>query len=952
MIKIHVKYRWKHLLPILIVSTMSALPVIGQDRVSATVNMQEQLALDPAVTIGKLSNGFSYYIRSNKEPKNKVVMYLVNKVGSILENDNQQGLAHLLEHMSFNGTTNFPGKTMVNFLEKTGVRFGADLNAYTSFDETVYQLPFPIENPQMLEKGLQVMRDWAREATLDPVEIDKERGVVLEEKRLAEGTKKRISDLIFPMMVNGSRYALRNPIGTEQVIKNFPPQAIKDFYRDWYRPNLQALIVVGDVDVKAVQLMVERLFADLKNPVNQRPRPEYAIELKGKNQYIAIADPEIPVASIEVTIKHYRQHLSTTGGYRDLVVRGLFNQMTAARFAAVAEKNTELYLRAGAGIGSFIANMDSFSGSVSVRPGQLEQGFRTFWTEILSIRNLGFTAAELERAKQNYLSGMERALNEKDHKSSAEYVQEYTRHFTIGEASPGIEKEFELTKKFLAEIDLSSVKQLAADFITDVNRDVVVTAPASEQANLPTEQLMNAWFDSLEQAQAVLFKEEDTALLPLMTSVPVPGRVLSEKSIPALGITNLKFSNGVRVILKPTKFKSDEINFTAFSPGGTSLYPFADDQSGAAAAGVVAAGGIGILTPAQLRRTLNGKQLSVSPYIGESLEGVSGGATGKDLETALQLVYLYFTQPRKDTLVFANSMSRAKASLLNRAKSPESEFSDTINAVMNNYHMRRTAPGVDKLDRIDLARAMEIYKDRFMDASDFTFIFTGSFDPVAVRPLLLKYLGGLPATGRKESAKDLGIRMPKGQLSRTVYNGAAEKATVKLVIHGDYQFSERNNLQLEALKSILGFRLTDRLREQEGGVYSPSVGLELTRSPQVHYSFTVNFGCSPQNVDKLIAATWEEIDKLRDQGVLADDLEKFVAEETVAMKAVMESNSFWTNYLSTQYQHNDSPEKVLKYVEQLKRLSVILLQKTAQKYLGKQNYMRFVLLPAEIKLNK
>jgi len=952
MIKIQIKYRWKHLLPVLMVSIIGTLPVMAQEPTPTTANMQEQLALDPAVTIGKLPNGFSYYIRSNKEPKNKVVMYLVNKVGSILENDDQQGLAHFLEHMSFNGTTNFPGKTMVNFLEKTGVRFGADLNAYTSFDETVYQLPFPIENPQMLSHGLQVMRDWAREATLDPVEIDNERGVVLEEKRLAEGTKKRISDLVFPMMVNGSRYAVRNPIGTEQVIKNFPRQAIKDFYKDWYCPNLQALIVVGDVDAKAVQLMVERLFADLKNPVNQRPRPEYTIELKGKNQYIAIADPEIPVATIEVTIKHYRHQLSTVGGYRDLVVRGLFNQMTAARFAALAEKNTDLYLQAGAGIGSFIANLDSFNGSVSVKPGHMEQGFQALWTEILSIRNQGFTAAELERAKQNYLSGMERALSEKDHKSSAEYVQEYTRHFTIGEASPGIEKEFELTKKFLAEIDLSSVKQLAANFITGVNRDVVVTAPESEKASLPSEQLMNSWFERMEQAQAVLFKEEDISSLPLMTSLPEPGRILSEKTIPALEITDLKFSNGVRVILKPTKFKNDEISFIAFSPGGTSLYPFADDQSGAAAAGVVAAGGIGNLTAAQLRRTLNGKQLSVSPFIGESMEGVSGAATGKDLETALQLVYLYFTQPRKDSVIFLNSMSRARASLLNRAKSPESEFSDTINAVMNNYHIRRTAPGPDKLDRINLDKAMEIYKDRFSDASDFTFIFTGSFDPIAVRSLLLKYIGGLPATDRNESAKDLGIRMPKGQLTRTVYSGAPEKATVKLVIHGDYKFSEQNNLQLEGLKNILGFRLIDRLREQEGGVYSPSVRLELTRWPEVHYSFTVNFGCSPQNVEKLIAATWEEIDKLRNQGILADDLEKFVAEESVAMKTAMESNSFWTNYLSTQYQHNDSPEKVLKYPEQLKRLKAGSLQKSAVKYLSKQNYMRFVLLPAQSKLNK
>lgn len=949
---IQIKSRWMQIVPLLLVSLGSCFPSYAQEQVVGAVNMKEILPLDPATKTGKLSNGFTYYIRQNKEPKNKVVMYLVNKVGSVLEEDHQQGLAHFLEHMSFNGTTNFPGKTMVDFLEKAGVRFGADLNAYTSFDETVYQLPISIDNPQMLKQGLQVMRDWAYEATLDPIEINKERGVVLEEKRLAEGTKKRISDLVFPIMVNGSRYASRSPIGTEEVINNFDPQVIKSFYRDWYRPNLQALIVVGDVDVNAVQLMVEKLFSDLKNPVNEKMRVPYAIELKGENQFLAVTDPEIPVTNLGITIKHESQPLSTAGDYREMVIRGLFNQMVTARFASLSEKNASLYLKAGAGIGTFLANLESFSGSVTVRSGHLEKGFKAFWSEILSIRNQGFTSTELKQAKQSYLNAIKYALSEKDHKSSVQYVQEYTRHFTTGEASPGIQKEYELTDKFLAEIDLAAVTRIARKFITNINRDIIITAPENEKAILPGERMMNSWIDAVENAKSNLFHEEDSTILPLMSAIPTPGTIVSQTLVPSVEIVDLKLSNGARIILKPTKFKNDEINFTAFSPGGTSIYADADEQSAVSAAGIVATSGLGNLTAAQLRTTLNGKQLNVSPFIGESMEGISGSSTAKDLESALQLVYLYFTQPRTDSAIFVNNLSRARANLVNQAKSPESEFLDTINAVMNSYHIRRTGPSLAKLDRISLEKAFEIYKDRFADASDFTFIFTGSFDPTQIQTLLLKYLGGLPGIWRREKSKDLGIRMPKGQIDKTVYNGTAEKATVKLVIHGDYKFNEDNNLRLEALKGILGFRLIERLREKEGGVYTPSVGLSLSRFPIGHYSFTINFGCAPKNVDKLIAATWEEINKLKKEGIEKDDIQKYIAEEKVVVNAAVETNSFWTGYLSTQYQSNESPETILSYTNRLEHLSGVSLKKSASKYLSDKSYMRFVLLPNQLKMNK
>ncbi|WP_442591504.1 M16 family metallopeptidase [Pedobacter sp. AW31-3R] len=942
-----IKICWKNVIPVLLVGLGTALSTRAQQPLPQSSAGQENLPLDSAVRTGKLPNGFTYYIRKNQEPKNKVVMYLVNKVGSILENDDQQGLAHFLEHMSFNGTVHYPGKSMVDFLEKTGVRFGADLNAYTSFDETVYQLPFPIENAAMLKDGLQVMRDWAQEASLDPIEIDKERGVVLEEKRLGEGTKKKIMDLVFPVMTNGSRYASRSPIGTEEVIKNFKAHTLEDFYRTWYRPNLQALIVVGDIDVKQVETMVNTMFSDLKNPVNEKERLTYPIELKGKNQFTVFTDKEVPVTSIQVSVKHYRQAFSTFNDYREMVIRALFNQMAGARFASLAEKHTELYLNAGVGIAPLIANLDNFSASVSTRPGQLEKGFKAFWTEVMAIRNAGFSTAELDRAKKNYLSAMERAVSEKDHKSSAEYVQEYTRHFTVGESSPGIAMEYKLTKEFLAQISLATITELAKRTIANINRDVLIIAPENEKANLPGEERFASWFKTIENTQSLTFEDEDQTAPALLADVPKPGTIVSQKKIASLGVTELTLNNGVRVILKPTKFKKDEITFSAFSEGGTSLYANADIPSAASAAGIIAASGIRELSPVQLKNTLNGKQVSVSPFIGEMTEGLSGAANNADFETAMQMVYLYFTHPRADTAIFKNSMSRNRAAFINLVKSPEEEFADTINAVVTNGHSRRTGPSLEKLEQIDLYRALEIYRERFADASDFTFILTGSFEPDQIQPVLLKYIGGLPAIWRKEKSKDLGVGMRKGKLEKTIRSGTAEKATVKLMISGDYVVNDENNLQLHALKAILGFRLIERLREQEGGVYSPSVGLEITRKPIPYYAFTINFGCAPENVDKLITATREEIHKLQKEGVSADDIQKYVAEEKVSMEAALQTNAFWGSYLNAKYQNQEDPESILDYKENLNQLSSRVLQKAAVKYFNQRNFLRFVLLPVQ-----
>ncbi|MGX5688297.1 M16 family metallopeptidase [Arcticibacter tournemirensis] len=904
----------------------------------------EVLPLDTAIKVGKLKNGFTYYIRRNTEPKERVQLYLATKAGSILENEQQLGLAHFMEHMSFNGTKNFPKNELVNYLQKSGVRFGADLNAYTSFDETVYQLPLPTDDPELFKNGMQIMRDWAQDALLDPSEIDKERGVILEEKRLGKGAQERMQNKYLPMLFNNSRYAKRLPIGTEEVLKNFKPEAIRQFYKDWYRPDLQALIVVGDVNVAQVEKMIISLFSDLKNPVKPLPRTKYTIPLLNKNQFIAVTDKEMPYTVAQVMVKHPAADLKTTGDMRNSIVRTLYNLMISARFSELMKQANPPFLQGGSSIGDFMAGLDVASAFVVAKPGELESGFKAVYTEIERARNFGFVATELERAKQSYMTSMEAAYKEKDKTSSENYVQEYLRLFLQEEASPGIDYEYNFAKNTIGGISLEEVNGLTAKYLTDVNRDVIIMAPEKETATLPVEATVNAWIQSVKQSNITAYSDQ-VSDKPLLAVKPTAGKVVSEKKIGAIGVTELTLSNGVKVVLKPTDFKNDEILINAFSPGGTSLYSDADYQSASSASSLVARSGISEFNSIQLPKLLTGKRVSVTPYISERAEGISAFSAPKDLETAFQLVYLYFTQPRKDEEIFKSVIQQQKGALANRENDPNSVFSDTISAVLGNYNIRRTGPTLSKIEQIDLEKAYSIYKDRFADASDFTFTFVGSFKDQEIRPLLEQYLGALPSSKRKEEAKDLGIYPPAGEITKNVYKGQEDKATVRLIFSGDYKYSDENNNRLDALAEVLQIKLIERLREEESGVYSPGAGASYSKNPRNRYSVTVAFGCAPANVDKLVNATLDEINKIKQNGALAGDIEKYVAEERRTTETQLKQNGFWAGYLTSNYQLNEDPLKILTYLDSLKKITPESLKTAANEYLSGSNLIKFVLLP-------
>ena len=905
----------------------------------------QSIPLDPSARTGRLSNGFTYYIRHNEEPAGQAQLYLVCKVGSILEDPDQRGLAHFMEHMNFNGTRHFPKNELVDYLQKAGVRFGADLNAYTSFDETVYQLPLSTGDPALLRNGLLILHDWAQEATLDSVEIEKERGIVLEEERLGKGAKDRMTRQYLPVLLDHSRYADRLPIGVDSVLLHFRPATIRRFYHDWYRPDLQALIVVGDIDAAAMEKMVKARFSDLKNPENERPRPSYAVDLNGGQQFVSVTDKENGGTSLQVLIKHKGQVLVTEADYLGSMERTLFNSLVSARRQAELSTDKDpAYVGVSADIEGLMGGVDMFAFDVDAKDGQLQAAFDRGWEVMERIRRFGFTATELDRAKKNYLRDLENGRNEKNKTPSASFVKEYQRLFLNGEASPGIEWEYNFVKSHIDDITLENLRSVTAEYLKAADRDILITAADKEKTRLPDETAVLGWMKKVGEREMVAYKDA-TVDRPLMATKPASGKVVYREEIVSIGVTRLTLSNGLRVILKPTAFKNDQIAFKAFAPGGTSLYSDSDYDAAASAGQVIAGFGVGGFNPVELGNVLSGKAVKVAPFIDARSEGISGTAAPADIETALQLVNLYFTRPGKDEVLFDNLISKSRAVIPNRYADPGNVFNDTMTYVNGNYSYRSSPPTLEKLDRITLDKVYRIYRERFADASDFTFVFVGNFKPEQLTPLLEEYLGSLPSLHRGEQARDLGIHVPGGRLVRNVYKGKEDKALVRLLVTGDYRYSPVENQNLHALGQILQIRMLQQLREQESEVYSPAVQTIFNKYPQNRYGLVVAFGCAPANVDHLVGLVRQEMADLRLKGPDTADIEKYKAGIRKNTELALKDNGFWLNYLAGQYENGEDVLEALHWQDRLDSITVKSLKDAAERFLDGRNEIRYALLP-------
>ncbi len=903
------------------------------------------LPVNPDIRMGKLANGLTYYIRHNEEPKNRAELRLVVNAGSILETDKQVGLAHFVEHMSFNGTRHFKKNELVNFLEKSGVNFGADLNAYTSFDETVYELQVPTDSPMVYQQGLLILEDWAHGVSFEPEEIDKERGVIVEEWRLGRGADARLRDKYFPVLLKGSLYAKRLPIGTKANIDTAHYSMLTSFYKDWYRPDLQAVIIVGDVDLAETEKMIREHFDRIPTPVNPKKRNRFSIPAHTETRTAILTDPEQPYNVVQI---YYTQPetppIKTEMQYRAAIVRDLFNQMMSSRLDEIAQRPDAPFLFGNSSYGGFIGDKDAFTLLAVAKSGKdIQTSIQTLLTENERVKQYGFRQTELDRAVKNMMSRMENAYREREKTKSAELVQELVEHYLKGEAIPGIAYEYELTKKYLPGITIQEVNSLIAKWIRPTDRSVVITAPEKEKKNLPTQAAAMALLNRpVGRLKNYVDKTSDSPLLPV---TPVAGSIVSEKNYAAIGTTEWTLSNGARVILKPTNFKNDDIQFSGISWGGSSLYHDSDYLNAANAAMLVSVGGMGTMNMQTLQKAMSGKNCYVAPAIANYMQGINGSSTMKDLSTAFELLYGTFAAPRKDPEMFNVVQQQIRAQIENKDKDPNAVFGDSVSYIMGNYHPRRKPFSLADISRMDVNRAFAIYQERFANAGQFLFTFVGNFSNDSIRPLVEKYIASLPGTPQKDSWRDVGIRYPPGHIEKIIRKGRENKASVRLFFSGNANYTETDNLQLAQLCAALAIRLREAMREDAGGVYGVGVNGGISREPVNNYSIGIQFGCAPENVDKLVAIVMDEIKNTKADGIPQANIDKVIAEQTRSWENDIKENSYWRFRLEQAFFRNGDPLAILNARNRIKEFNVSRSKILANQFFSGENVVKLVLLP-------
>jgi len=931
----------------LILSTLFLTTLVFSQETRISGELDNKIPVDSKIRIGKLDNGLTYYIRKNVKPEKRVEMRLVVNVGSMMEDDDQQGLAHFVEHMAFNGTKNFEKNEIVSYLQSIGVQFGADLNAYTSFDETVYILPIPTDDEEIVNKGLQVLEDWAHNVLLTEEEIDKERGVVVEEWRLGRGASQRMRDQYFPVLFKESRYADRLPIGKKEIIEDSPYDAARRFYRDWYRPDLMAVIAIGDIDVDEMEQKIKDHFGGIENPTNPRPRKEYDVP-DHEETFIAItSDKEAPFTQIQLLYKNDNVTTETLKEYRRDVTYQLYNGMLNERLRELTQSADPPFLFGSTSFGSLVRTKSSYTSFAVVGENGVEKGLKALLEENERVKKFGFTQAELERYKKKTFNFYEQAYKESDKTESERYAAEYIRSFLTAEPIPGIEFEFESIKQYLPGIKLEEVNALAANWIKGTNRVVVITGPDKEGVTLPTEDDIRRMLDEAEKMEIIAYEEEDLGT-ELMEASPTPGKVTTSKHYDEIGTTEITLSNGVIVVLKPTDFKNDEILMTATSPGGHSLYADEDYQSASNASGLISQSGVRDFSPTDLQKMLAGKTVRVSPYISTLSEGMSGNAAPKDFESMLQLIYLYFTTPKKDEQAFQSMITKNKMLYQNLMSNPQYYYSDQVSKIMSQNHPRGGGfPTVEDFEKINFERAFEIYGERFADASDFKFFFVGNFNIEEITPMLELYLGSLPSLKRNETWRDLGIRPPKGVVDKVLRKGTDPKSFVTINFTGEKKYDKKENYILRSLGEVLSIKLIEILREEKSGVYGVGASGSSSKYPNERYSFRISFPCAPENVSDLVAATFAEIDKIKKDGVSDEDLQKIKETQRRNREENLKINRYWLNQLRAYYYNQSNLNTFYESEELTEGITSDDLKAAANKYINMENYVKIVLIPEE-----
>lgn len=911
-------------------------------------DLTQEIPVDPKIKIGQLENGLTYYIKYNQRPENKVELRLAVNAGSLLEDDDQLGLAHFTEHMAFNGSEHFEKNELLDYVQSVGVKFGAHINAYTSFDETVYMLPIAADSAEILENAFLILEDWATGLSFDDEEIDKERGVVIEEWRLGQGAQRRMLDKWLPILLRDSKYAERLPIGTKEILENFDYETIKRFYKDWYRPNLMSVVVVGDIDVNEMEQKIKDHFGDISNPESPRKKEFFGVPDHDNTEVAIVTDKEAPFTTVTIFNKYDPEPFITLNDYRRFVMQNIYTSMLNQRLSELVQSADPPFIFAQSGAGGIFArNKHAFQSFAAVKETDIEKGLKALQQENERAARHGFTSGEYERYKKDMLRSYETAYNERDKTESANFAGEYVRNFLSQEPIPGIAFEFEFIKTHLDAITLDEINGLSQKWLTDQNRVVVVAGPDKDGVVLPTKDRVLEIINEIEDSEIEPYEDEEVST-ELLSPLPTPGSVVDEELIDEVDITKLTLSNGVKVYLKPTDFKNDEVTMSAYSLGGHSLV--SDDQypSASNVTSIMSLSGVGEFSAVTLEKALAGKSVGVTPYIRDLTEGMTGGSSPEDLETMFQLIHLNFTKPRKDEDAFESYISRNKAILSNLMANPQYYFQDKMSRFMSQDHLRGGGiPTVEDMDKVNLDEAISIYKDRFADASDFTFIFVGNFDVDKIKDLSATYLASLPSINREETWKDVGVRPPAGKAEKEIRKGTDPKSSVIIRFIGEVEFNREDAFLMDKFGDLMDIKLVENLREEKSGVYGVGASGSMSRWPYNRYNFQIQFPCGPENVESLTEAALNEVKKLQENGPEEEDLQKIREQYRREVEEGHKKNGWWSGVIRSYIMYDLKFDDLLNYQKRMEKITVENIQGVAKKYINPEEYIRVVHYPEE-----
>lgn len=932
------------------ISLSLVLMLTGVGFLSAQSNMDAKIPLDPNVRTGKLENGLTYFVRHNEEPKDRVSFYIVQNVGAILENDSQNGLAHFLEHMAFNGTKHFPKKGILNYLEKYGVSFGRNINAYTSTDETVYNLSnVPTNNENLLDSTLLVLHDWSNYLNLTSEELDSERGVIHEEWRTRRSGGMRVYLEKNKLVYQGSKYAERDVIGDLDVIDHFDHQLIRDFYHDWYRTDLQAIIVVGDIDAAKFEEKIKTMFAHI--PAVETPKERVYYDVPDTKEPIVgiITDPEASRISFEMIYKHKATPFAdkNLAYYRNLLIQDLYSTILGDRYNELMQKGDAPFVNAYGAYYNRVRKMDVFQNGATLKEENILGGIEVLLKETERIRRYGVVPSELERAKTAMLSQMERAYQERNKQNSDKLVREYKEYYLTNEPAPGVEFEFEAMKHLLPGISADELNAVSKTWITDDNEVITLSAPEKEGLQLPSKEQLLAVVNKVKEMELKPY-EDKVISEPLISELPKAGKVVKEAALKNVDATEWTLSNGAKVVIKKTDFKENEIRLQAFSNGGTSLYKVDDLASAEMLSGFVSSFGLGKFDQMSLQKLLTGKEVKLSPYLSNLREGFTGNSSVKDFETMLQMVYMYFEQPRFDEEAFNALKGRYMAFVANMDADINKAFRDSVSMTSTNHNPRTILFNTNMINDLDFEKMKKVYEDRFVDASDFTFVFVGNIDPEKAKPMIESYLGSIKDIDREDNWKDNGVDYPE----KDTYNHferemETPKTTINIDFHGDIQYSKQNSVMMDLLAELLNKRYLDVIREEEGGSYGVGVRAGVDKFPREEYNLLIRFDTDPTKADKLKGMVYDEVQNLFKLGVQEDELieakKNFIKERQENLR----KNGYWLGVIQHEYVYGEPMLSLEAYEKMINSITKEQVEKFAKKYLTAPAKIEVVMSPKQ-----